>query len=241
MKETHRLDKILARTGYGSRKDVKSLVKTGAVEVNGRRVKDSGMKVDPAGDVITVSGERVQYREFIYIMMNKPDGVISATEDRFDRTVIDLLDEEARRFEPFPVGRLDKDTTGLLLISNDGKLAHELLSPKKHVAKTYAVTVDGPVGEHEKSLFEQGVTLDDGYETMPAQMELVRPDDHRHVLLTIYEGKFHQVKRMFQAVGRKVTKLERVTFGPLSLDRTLLPGQYRELHEEELALLQKHT
>ncbi|WP_028547836.1 pseudouridine synthase [Paenibacillus sp. UNC451MF] len=244
MKQTMRLDKLLAHTGYGSRSEIKIMVKRGAIRVNDRPAKDSGIQVNPQIDVITVDGDIVRYREFIYVMLNKPQGVISATEDTRDRTVIDLLDEESAHFQPFPVGRLDKDTEGLLLLTNDGKLAHNLLSPRKHIPKTYFAEVEGAVTEEDGKLFAQGVQLDDGYVTMPAQLVILKPGDPdlgivSKIELTIMEGKFHQVKRMFQAVGKRVVFLKRISMGPLLLDEHLLPGEYRELTENELLQLRE--
>ncbi len=232
-----RLDKLLANMGYGSRKEVKQLLKEKAVTVDGIVVKDAAMKVDPEQQDVSVYGERVIYTEFIYLMMNKPPGVISATEDRYDETVIDLLDPVAQHFKPFPVGRLDKDTEGLLLITNDGNLSHNLLSPKKHVPKTYYATIDGIVTETDIEAFRQGVELDDGYVTKPGELVILKSDDVSEIELTIQEGKFHQVKRMFEAVGKKVTYLKRLSMGSLVLDEALELGDYRELTEEELKLL----
>ena len=234
-----RIDKLLSNSGFGSRKEVKILLKSKAVEVNGETVRDPKFHVDEKLDQVSVGGESVVYREFIYLMMNKPPGVISATEDRFDETVIDLLSEEEQRFEPFPVGRLDKDTEGLLLITNDGKLAHELLSPKKHVDKTYYAKIDSPVTEEDAVAFKKGVVLDDGYETKPAQLRILRSGDESEIELTITEGKFHQVKRMFESVGKQVVFLKRLSMGPLSLDESLASGEYRELSEKELTTLKQ--
>lgn len=235
-----RLDKLLANMGYGSRKEVKQLLKEKAVTVDGVAVKDAAMKVDPEIQDVSVYGERVVYTEFIYLMMNKPPGVISATEDRYDETVIDLLDPLAQHFKPFPVGRLDKDTEGLLLITNDGSLSHNLLSPKKHVPKTYYATIDGVVTANDIEAFRKGVELDDGYVTKPGELVILKSGDVSEIELTIQEGKFHQVKRMFEAVGKKVTYLKRLSMGPLVLDETLELGDYRELTEEELAALTAH-
>ncbi|ANU19053.1 16S rRNA pseudouridine(516) synthase [Planococcus plakortidis] len=234
-----RIDKLLSHTGFGSRKDVKILLKSKAVEVNGETVRDPKFHVDEKTDEVAVSGEPVVYRDFIYLMMNKPQGVISATEDRFDQTVIDLLTEDEQRFEPFPVGRLDKDTEGLLLITNDGKLAHELLSPKKHVDKTYYARIDRPVTEEDIQAFKQGVTLDDGYETKPAQLCILNSAEESEIELTITEGKFHQVKRMFESVNKRVVFLKRLSMGTLELDETLELGEYRELTEDELTKLKQ--
>lgn len=244
MKSTLRLDKLLAHTGFGTRSEIKQLVKKGAVHVNDRPVKDSGAQVNPELDRIKVNGQEVYYREFIYLMLNKPQGVVSATEDNRDRTVVDLLDASHAHFEPFPVGRLDKDTEGLLLLTNDGKLAHNLLSPRKHVPKTYFAEVEGAVTEEDAQAFRAGVTLDDGYVTMPAQLNILHTGDPANgrvskIELTIMEGKFHQVKRMFQAVGKRVVFLKRISMGPLLLDEYLSPGEYRELTATELLQLQQ--
>ena len=172
MSEKLRIDKLLAHAGYGTRSEIKKAIKAKLVEVDGQFVKDSGLIVEPAIAMVTYRGEAVHYQSVIYIMLNKPQGVISATEDGRERTVLDLLDTQDKLLAPFPVGRLDKDTTGLLLLTNDGQLAHELLSPKKHVDKTYEATVLGKVTEEDKIMFEQGVTLDDGYVTKPAQLNI---------------------------------------------------------------------
>lgn len=236
-----RIDKVLSHIGMGSRSEIRKQAKQGLITVNGAVVKDSGYHVDPYNDKIEIDGEVVTYREFVYLMMNKPPGVLSATEDKRDRTVLDLLKHEYAQFEPFPVGRLDKDTVGLLILTNDGKLAHELLSPRKHVTKTYEATVEGEVDAEDVAAFATGVELEDGYLTMPAQLTILgRERSSRvisHISLIITEGKFHQVKRMFQAVGKKVTFLKRVSMGDLKLDESLPLGGYRELTMEELALL----
>ena len=232
-----RLDKLLANMGYGSRKEVRQLLKKGAVRVNTQTVKDAALHIDPVLDDVTILGEKVVYKEFVYLMMNKPQGVLSATEDLRDRTVIDLLDAEFRHFEPFPVGRLDKDTEGFLLLTNDGKLAHNLLSPKKGVPKTYFAHIEGVVTEEDVKQFSDGVILDDGYETKPGRLVILKSAPVSEIELTITEGKFHQVKRMFEAVGKKVVYLKRLSMGPLSLDEGLRLGAYRELTEQEIALL----
>ncbi|XID93698.1 pseudouridine synthase [Paenibacillaceae bacterium WGS1546] len=274
MKSTMRLDKMLAHLGYGTRSVLKQRIKQGAATVNGRTVKDHGMQVRPYEDVVAYEGETVRYRDTVYVLLHKPAGVVSATEDGLDRTVIDLLDESVAVFSPFPVGRLDKDTEGLLLITNDGKLSHELLSPRKHVPKTYRALVRGAVGEADADAFGRGVELDDGYVTMPARLRVlasaagggapdaedaadaaemeaavrqlgsIGPLARENVLswieLTIHEGKFHQVKRMFEAVGKKVLYLRRVSMGPLRLDPALAPGEWRELTEEEVESLRDY-
>jgi len=236
-----RLDKLLANMGYGSRKEVKALLKQKAVRVDDEIVKDSSLHVDPSKQNVTVFGERVEYVEYIYLMMHKPQGVISATEDKYDRTVIDLLDPIDQHFEPFPVGRLDKDTEGLLLITNDGQLAHNLLSPKKHVPKWYYAKINGNVTESDIESFKQGVTLDDGYHTKPGELKILASGEQSEIELMIQEGKFHQVKRMFEAVGKKVTYLKRLSMGSLELDPELPIGEYRHLTEEELKALQNYN
>lgn len=229
-----RIDKMLANIGYGSRKEVKKLLKSGAVKVDGITIKDAKQHVDPEQQTVTVYGEEVEYKEFIYLMMNKPPGILSATEDDRQETVVDILQEEDQVFAPFPVGRLDKDTEGLLLLTNDGQLAHRLLSPKKHVPKTYFAIIEGEVTENDVVAFKQGVTLEDGYHTKPGDLEIVKSGPISEIKLTITEGKFHQVKRMFEAVGKRVTYLKRLTMADLVLDETLELGEYRELTEEEL-------
>ncbi len=225
---------MLANLGYGSRKDVKKLLKDGIVELNEQKVKDPKQHVDPENDVVTINGEKVEYKEFIYLMLNKPQGVISATEDSEHETVLDLLEMEDLVFSPFPVGRLDKDTEGLLLLTNDGQLAHRLLSPKKHVPKTYFAVINSEVTEEDVAAFKQGVILDDGYETKPGELKIIKSGATSDIELTITEGKFHQVKRMFEAVGKRVMYLQRISMGPLKLDESLELGEYRELTDEEM-------
>ena len=233
-----RIDKILSNLGYGTRKDLKKIVKNGMVQVNGITIKDSAMKVDPEKDKIVINGEEIFYREFIYLMMNKPAGVISATFDNKDETVIDLLEVEHQVFEPFPVGRLDKDTVGLLLLTNDGDLNHRLISPKWKVDKVYFAKINQKVTEEDIEKFKHGITLDDGYIFKEAILEIQKASEEgSEIVLTIQEGKFHQVKRMFEAVGKKVTYLKRIEFGTLPLDEDLEEGEYRELTEEEIAIL----
>lgn len=229
-----RLDKWLSNSGIGSRKEVKKLLKTGAVTVNGKVIKDPKQHVQPDTDEVMLFDEPVQYREFIYLLMNKPAGVISATEDKRDETVIDLLDDTHKHFDPHPVGRLDKDTEGLLLLTNDGQLSHALLSPKHHVPKTYFARILGHVNEEDVAAFQEGVTLEDGYHTKPGELVILSAGPESEIELTITEGKFHQVKRMFQAVDKEVLYLKRLSMGSLALDEELELGEYRELTEEEL-------
>ena len=235
-----RIDKILSNLGHGTRKEVKALLKKGKVEVEGIIVSDSAMKVDPDKTIIKVSGEEIKYRKYIYLIMNKPAGVVSATFDNYDETVIDLLDQEYHPFKPFPIGRLDKDTVGLLLITNDGELNHKLIAPKNHVDKVYYAEINKLVEEGDVAAFRKGIVIDDGYKCMPAGLEVLRADENgSEVLVTIQEGKFHQVKRMFESVDKKVVFLRRISFGPLKLDGNLCEGQYRELSEEEINLLKQ--
>ena len=182
---------------------------------------------------------KVTYKEFIYLMLNKPDGYISATFDKRDPIVLDLIDKEDLVFEPFPVGRLDKDTEGLLVLTNDGQLAHRVLSPKKHVPKTYYAKIEGVVTEDDIKAFAKGVTLDDGYETMPAELVILKSDEISEIELTIHEGKFHQVKRMFESVDKKVIYLKRLSMGKLQLDKNLALGEYRELTDEEIKMIEE--
>lgn len=233
-----RIDKVLSNLGYGTRKDLKKIVKNGLVQVNGVTIKDSAVKVDPEKDKIVINGEEIFYRKFIYLMMNKPAGVVSATFDNRDETVIDLLEVEHQVFEPFPVGRLDKDTVGLLLLTNDGELNHRLISPKWKVDKVYFAKIDKKVTEEDIEKFKNGITLDDGYTCKEAILEIQSASDEgSEIVLTIQEGKFHQVKRMFEAVGKTVTYLKRIEFGTLPLDEDLEEGEYRELTDEEIAIL----
>ncbi|MBD8069041.1 pseudouridine synthase [Bacillus sp. PS06] len=235
-----RIDKLLANRGYGSRKEVKKLLKSGIVKVNNKPVKDGSAHFNPTEDTVTIHGEVIEYKEFIYLMLNKPPGVISATEDSMHETVIDILELDDAVYNPFPVGRLDKDTEGLLLITNDGGLTHQLLSPKKHVPKTYFAVIEGEVTTDDVMSFHEGVVLDDGYKTMPAKLVIQKSGLTSDIEVTIMEGKFHQVKRMFESVGKRVIYLKRLSMGPLQLDESLELGEYRELTNEELELLKNH-
>ncbi|MCC5891625.1 pseudouridine synthase [Exiguobacterium sp.] len=230
-----RIDKLLANMGYGSRKDVKILLKQGVVRIDDELVKDAKRQVNLETERVTVQGEVVEYRPFVYLMMNKPSGVVSATEDKVESTVIELIDPSYAHYELFPVGRLDKDTTGLLLLTNDGAFNHALMSPRKHVDKVYIAEVDGEMTVDDVRRFAEGVELEDGYTTKPARLEVLSRDGRRSTIrLTLSEGKYHQVKRMVAAVGKHVEQLERVQIGPLELDRALAPGEYRELTDSEV-------
>lgn len=234
-----RLDKYLADMGCGTRQEVKKLIRSGQVSVNGAVVKKPETKVEQTVQEVCLNGEKVGYESFEYYMLNKPAGVISATEDRSCQTVVDLIQEKKRK-DLFPVGRLDKDTEGLLLITNDGELAHRLLSPKKHVDKCYFARVSGKVTEDDVRSFENGVnigSLEQPEITMPGKLEIITSDEISQIRLTIQEGKFHQVKRMFQAVGKEVIYLKRLRMGTLVLDENLSIGEYRPLTKEELEKL----
>lgn len=232
-----RLDKLLANMGFGTRKDVKKLIKQKAVTVDEVVVKDVSLQVDPEKQAVVIFGERVTYEPMLYLLMNKPAGVISATEDNYDQTVIDLLEPYHRHFEPFPVGRLDKDTEGFLLITNDGQLTHNLLSPKKHVPKVYYAKIAGEMKPEHIEMFQQGIIIDDGYQTKPAKLTILNSGVESEIELEISEGKFHQVKRMFKAIDTEVTYLKRLSMGPLQLGDDLALGEYRELTEEEVLQL----
>ena len=230
-----RLDKMLAHLGYGSRKDVKQLIRKGEVLVNGEICKNDDFKVDSDKDDVIVFDEQVNYNEFVYIMLHKPAGVVSATFDNFKQTVIDLVSEYEKQ-KIFPVGRLDIDTEGLLLITNDGMLCHNLLAPKSHVDKKYYVEFSGQFKQEYYEAFEKGITLDDGYVTLPGQIKLI---DSNKAEVIIHEGKFHQVKRMFLALNMEVTYLKRISFGSLVLDESLKLGEYRLLTEKEIEDLKR--
>lgn len=263
MDKNMRLDRFLADMAVGTRSQVKEMARQGRIQVNGATVKKADTKIEPGRDVVFCDGQRIDYAKNEYYMLNKPQGVVSATEDNLHETVLDVIRKNPprtfdgdgreagqraqgpRRKDLFPVGRLDIDTQGLLLITNDGDLAHRLLSPKRHVDKTYFAKVEGRLPEDVKERFWNGITLSDGAGLMPAKLEIVTPSGKeeprgiQEVLLTIGEGKFHQVKRMFEAVGCRVVFLKRLSMGSLNLDERLKPGEYRELTKEELAMLER--
>lgn len=230
-----RLDKLLASTGHWSRKEVKELVRQGRVLADGVAVRRPEEKYDPSRTRLTVDGQEVQCAQFVYLMLNKPAGLLSATEDRNQRTVLDLLPEHLRRRGLFPVGRLDKDTEGLLLLTDDGPLGHALLTPKNHVDKVYYAQVDGQVDEADAEALALGMVLGDGLHCLPAKLECL--GDGSCCLVTLREGKYHQVKRMLAARGKPVCYLKRMSMGPIHLDPQLKPGDWRPLTEEELAAL----
>ena len=227
-----RLDKYLADMNAGTRSELKRDIRKGLVTVDGSIVKDPGRNVDPATDTVYHRGRKIEYETYVYYMLNKPAGVISATDDKKMQTVVDLLPEERRR-DIFPVGRLDKDTEGLLLITNNGELAHRLLSPKYHVDKKYFARIRGRVTDEDVRAFARGIPLED-FTCMPADLVIKKSDETSEITVTIREGKFHQIKRMFEAVDKEVIYLKRLEMGSLILDSELAPGEFRRLTEEEL-------
>ncbi len=233
-----RLDKFLVAVGCCSRSVAKKQVRAGAVCVNGVAVRSSDADIDEFCDTVTYCGEPLVYRKFTYIMLNKPEGVVSATEDGRDKTVLDLLPANVKTRGMFPCGRLDKNTLGLMLLTDNGELGHRLLAPKSHVSKKYYFKSKFPLTEDGAARFENGLVLEDGYETKPAKIELVGEGNEGYI--TLVEGKYHQIKRMLEALDNKIIYLERVTFGPLTLDGTLERGQWRYLTDEEIKELEKH-
>lgn len=233
-----RLDKYLADMGVGTRAEVKRMIRQGKVTVDGKVEKSADRKLEAGTACVLAEGKEISYAKYEYYMLNKPAGVVSARSDRREKTVLDLIDSRKRK-DLSPVGRLDKDTVGLLLITNDGALAHRMLSPKKHVDKTYYARVRGTVTEETVKQFAEGIDIGEGQEdwTMPARLLVVRQGEISEIRLTIQEGKYHQVKRMFQAAGMEVLYLKRETFGALTLDASLAEGEYRRLTDEELELL----
>ena len=232
-----RLDKFLANSGIGTRKEVKDILKNRKISVNDTFVKDGKIQIDEEKDIVKYEDKIIYYKPFVYIMMNKPAGVISATEDNHHKTVIDLLNNEYRTYDIFPVGRLDIDTEGLLLLTNDGVLSHNLLSPKKHVDKKYYVKIANSLSDDDIKMLENGIKLEENFVTKKAKVEIICNNSEKNenlAYITISEGKFHQVKRMFKAVNNEVLYLKRVKMGGLSLDEKLKLGEYRELTEEEL-------
>ena len=242
MAKAVRLDKFLADAGKGTRSEVKKFIQKGQVQVNGAPAKKPELKVDPEKDTVILSGETVGVApEFVYYLLNKPAGCVSATEDRNDRTVMEYVPSDRKGI--FPVGRLDKDTEGLLIITNDGAMAHDLLSPKKHVDKTYYAKVKGKISDMEVKQFANGLFVDEELTALPAILKVLSYNsdkDYSEIHVTIHEGKFHQVKRMFTAIGSEVLFLKRITFGALPLDESLKTGEYRALTKEEISILQRN-
>ncbi len=233
-----RLDKLLSNTGTCSRSDAKRAIRTKNVTVNGIVAKNADMQIDENNDEICYCGKLVVYRQYTYIMLNKPEGVVSATEDGKDVTVLDLLPDGVRNDRMFPCGRLDKNTLGLILLTDNGDLAHRLLAPKSHVSKKYRFCSRFPISDEDAVRFEDKLVLEDGYVTLPAKIEL--DEDRMSGIITLVEGKYHQIKRMLEAINNKITYLERISFGPLALDASLARGEWRYLTDEEIAELEKH-
>lgn len=237
-----RLDRFLSSMGMGSRKEITDQIKRGAVTLNGKVCKQGKQQINALEDEVCMGGQRVVYEEMVYLMLNKPPGVISATEDPRHQTVIDLIHKPYCNRKIFPVGRLDKDTEGLLLLTDDGHLAHQLLSPKKDVFKKYFAQINSHVNEEDVESFSLGITLDDGYCCKSAKLVILKAsDDFSEVEVYISEGKFHQVKRMFEALGKEVTYLKRLSMGNLLLDENLKMGDYRPLTTDELNALKSMT
>ena len=231
-----RLDKFLSVTGTLSRSESKKAVRKGRVFLNGICVKASDVEVDPEADKVSVDGKTVEYRRFTYIMLNKPEGYVSATDDTRDKTVLELLPDELRKFNLFPCGRLDKYTLGLMLITDDGELSHKLLAPKSHVEKSYRFSCEHGVSEEDRLRLEEGVHIEGGYLTKPSRVVLDGEGASSGVI-TIREGKYHQIKQMLEATKNKITYLERISFGPLTLDESLSRGEWRFLTEGEIKAL----
>lgn len=234
-----RLDKILASQGAISRRDIKEIIKKGRVTLNGKVVKDSAVKVDLSKDEVTVDSKTVSLKKHIYIMLNKPQGVVSASDSDTDKTVVDLVPDNLFRKGLFPAGRLDKDTTGFVLITDDGDFAHKILSPKNHIFKTYLARLEHSLSDENIEMLEKGVTLADGTTLKEAKIEIVEQTETPLVKIMICEGKYHQVKRMFAAAGNRVVELHRSKMGDLELDNSLNPGECREITPEELEKMQK--
>lgn len=230
-----RIDKLLAHAGFGSRKEVRQLLKKKAVRVDHKIVTNSAKHVHPATQVVTVYDEKIHYQKYVYMMLHKPQNYVSATFDRYDLTVLDLVPDEFQHLSLAPVGRLDKDTEGLVLLTNDGQLNHILTTPKNNVWKTYQAKVNGVVTDQHVEKFTNGIVLDDGYRTKPAILEILKCDDISEVELSITEGKFHQVKRMFRALGMEVIYLKRIRIGDIYLDENIPLGKTRLLNETEMA------
>ena len=232
-----RLDKFLSDAQFGTRSQVKQLLKKGLITVNGEISKKPELRIDPAGDRVCFDGQEISLEKEVYYMLNKPAGVVSATQDNHERTVLDLFAQADRRPDLFPVGRLDKDTTGLLLITNDGPLSHRLLSPRRHVDKTYFIRVEGTITEETAEAFEKGLDIGDEKPALPAMLKQLSVNE---ALVTIHEGRFHQIKRMFHAAGCEVVCLKRLSMGSLVLDEQLPEGSYRKLTQKEISLLKQH-
>ena len=231
-----RLDKLLSECGVASRKEIRQLIRSGRVSVDGAAAASPEMKLDPYKALVYLDGTKIEYAKYHYYMMNKPAGVLSATDDGRQKTVLDLVTPEMRKIGLFPVGRLDKDTTGLLLLTNDGEFAHRVISPRSGIVKVYHARTEAPVDEADITAFKEGLTLGDGTKCLPAGLKLL-PDGS--CLVEVMEGKYHQVKRMLSSRGKPVTELKRLSIGGLKLDKALLPGSFRALEENELCSVMK--
>lgn len=234
-----RLDKFLADCGIGTRTEIKKYIKAGRVCVSGHKSLKPDLKIDELKDDVFFDEKKVVYKKFVYLMLNKPQDYISAVWDNRNKCVVDLVPEEYLHYDVYPVGRLDIDTEGLLILTNDGELTHKLLSPKYEINKMYFAEISGVVTEDDCERFKEGVVLDDGYKAKPAKLEILSSGESSKIKVSVTEGKFHQVKRMFEAVGKKVTYLKRLSMNELSLDETLKLGEVKELSENELTLLKK--
>ena len=234
-----RLDKFFSSQNLATRKEVKELLKQGRITVNGQNGNKGEDKIDPQLDEVCLDGKRVGYKKYLYLMMNKPQGVVSATNDQSQPTVLDLVPPELFRPGLFPAGRLDKDTTGFVLLTDDGDFAHRILSPKKHIAKTYHVVISAPLSEEQMNSFENGLVLKDGFRCLPAKIRLLKEGEQPLVEIVLWEGKYHQIKRMIGALGEKVLSLKRVKMGNLPLDPDLEPGACKEiLHKDVERILE---
>lgn len=234
-----RLDKIIANSGTLSRKEVHRLIKSGAVSVNGITTKDRGFCIDPETAKIKINGQQVSLEKYVYIMLNKPEGVVSATKDPSEKTVVDLVPAELKKKNLFPAGRLDRNTTGFVLITDNGDFAHKILSPKNHIEKTYEARLAEGINAASLQKVAEGITLGDGTECLPAKVKILEDGDKPLVEIRICEGKYHQIKRMFAAVGNAVIELKRVKMGELSLDESLAPGECKVLSKDEVELIKK--
>ncbi len=233
-----RIDKLLTTMGLATRTEAAKAAKQGLIKVNGEVIKKADIKVDPEKDLVELYGKKIEYKKYIYIMLNKPQGIVSSTDGKDGVTVISLLPEDLQKCNLFPCGRLDKDTVGLLLLTNDGSTAHYLLSPKRHVSKVYYLKTELPVSDKDIEKLEKGVALDHGDVALPAKVE---KKTEKELYITIVEGMYHQIKRMLEAVNNKVVYLERVEFGKIPLDTTLNRGEWRYLTQEEINLLIEQT
>lgn len=236
-----RIDKFLSTQAIATRSQAKEMLRAGRVLVNGTPVKAADLKVDPEGDEIRVDGRVYGYQKHLYLMLNKPQGVVSATDDKVHRTVLDLVPPELRRRGLFPAGRLDRDTVGFVLITDDGEFAHNILSPRHHVPKTYEAGLDGPIGENELSVLAQGVVLGDGTKCRPAELTVLQSGERPLIQIVIVEGRYHQIKRMFAAVGRRVLTLKRTKIGGLALDPSLKEGDCIAISPSNLEKIQMKT